>query len=298
MAVNPYITQATLQGMFTKAPAIDPAAIALLCNTVVDTTSKTRDFAFNGRVRRMQKNTGARNVNTLPDYKNVLTAELFDQTITVGVDEKGTDKIGFWQKMIADLKALPDPWYMQMLATALEAGTTATANTAGGFYDSTALFANSHTAWTGDNLLAGTGVTDANVVTQHEAVIAAFMGFTDRNGEPVHLDAKNLYHLVPMARLEQFNSLFVVAQMNAAGATNTLYKRAQVIGVPFLTEANDFYSFLDNGDKPFTKFMFEEPKYIYDGTKTASLRREEHIIEAQGVIGPAHGWSIIKTVVT
>jgi hypothetical protein len=295
---NQYISQAALQALFTKAPAPDMAVVNLLCNLTTDATSKTRNFVYDGRVQRMRKVTGGRNIAGIPDYKNVLTAEKFDRAIAIDKHEKAMDQVGFWNKMIAAQKLLPGPWYQQMLAAALEAGTTATANTAGGFYDSTALFANSHTAWTGDNLLAGTGVTDANVVTQHEAVIAAFMGFTDRNGEPVHLDSKNLYHLVPMARLEQFNSLFTVAQMNAAGATNTLYKRAQVIGVPFLTEANDFYSFLDNGDKPFTKFMFQEPEYIFDETHLALDSLYYSIIEAHGVIGPAHGWSIIKTVVT
>jgi len=298
MAENPNITRPTLEAIWTKIQVPDLEIMSLLCKQSKDTTTQVKDFVYDGKVQRMERNMGVRNVNGVPDYKNTITAQLFDQGLRIGVDEKGTDQVGFYQEQLTKLKALTVPWRLRLLAAALEGGTTATNHALGGFYDDTAFFADVHTAWTGDNLLAGAGVSDANVITQHEAAINALRGYTDRIGKKVHLSGANLFHVVPSQRFEQFNNLFNVALHNAAGATNIYYKRARILECSELTEANDFYTFLLNGDMPFVEFVFEDPKLVVDNTKIESERAYYYYLEAQAVVGPAHAWSALKTVVT
>jgi phage major head subunit gpT-like protein len=209
--------------LFSGARAKTPSVYQDFATRTTAAT-KTVSFPSHAATSRLRRWDGERKVINGKAYDYRVTAEKFELTMGIPVEEIEDDNIGAYNALVQDMGEQTALWPDDLVFEALLAGETELA------FDGKAFFANDHALKSGstiDNLFASTSLTKANVA----AVIEAMMSYVGEDGRSLRVRPTVL--AVPPALQEeglQIVGADILAQVfgsntAAAGESNTMKGR-------------------------------------------------------------------------
>lgn len=258
----------------------------------------SEDYVWVGEAPRMDLLEDELRTEKLSDAQYSLT----NQTYKIGIDirrkDMEDDRVGGIMKRARQLARVAMRHAERLIITAAEAATTDTG------YDGSAYFANAHAdrgAGTQDNLLAGSGLSTANIQTDLNTAIQTMAGFLAENGEPVNEDGfGRLLLLAPFGLrkpvLEALNASIISNTSNVGFADQTI--------IPYfsarLSDADDWYLLhLDGAVKP---IIYQERVPLQTeeiGENSEQWVKKElatFAVRWRGVVGYGHWAHAVKTV--
>lgn len=221
--------------------------------TIVKTKEATTHFEWLGDLAGVKEWKDKRQIEALTKHSHSITAKSWEDTI--GIDKNDLADNG--EVITPRIKAMG---YKLMQHLNKRFWTVLVAGTSGLGYDGVAFFSDSHpiddSTSTNDNLMTGAGITEANIIADWLQVKKGFLGFNDREGDPLldDLGSITIYHSSDtMAIMDTvFNK-----QHLASGETNVNYQAAKTVTVPYLS-GNDWYAF--KTDLPMKAMLLAERK--------------------------------------
>lgn len=218
--------------LFDGARQKTPAVFGDIASKVSAST-KTMSFPSHAATKPLRRWTGERKVVNGKAYDYRVTAEKFELTMGIPVEEIEDDNIGAYNHLIMDAGEQSALWPDDLVFEALLAGETNLA------FDGLAFFSDSHALKSGstiDNLFTSTSLTKDNVA----AVLEAMMSYVGEDGRSLRV-RPNLLVVPPALQEEalQIAGANILAQVfgsntAAAGITNTMQGRIQVKVYPEL----------------------------------------------------------------
>jgi phage major head subunit gpT-like protein len=228
---------------------------------VIQSTGAYEKMGWLGAMPAVRQWIGELNAKQLNDYDYTIRNLKWEASVPVEQDDLDDDQTGTIQMipgfLVDRIMAHPEE-----LMVAL-----ATGGTSGLAYDGVAFFSNASGARIIDNLLAGTGVTLAQLEVDLNAALVAMASFTDDQGKILNVKGNAIW--CPMALENKFKRL-VNSQTDptatAQGTFNPYAGRFEVIGDARLdaVDANDWYLLSTSEQvKPFVFSMRRAPKSAF-----------------------------------
>jgi len=241
--------------------------------TRVASSTRSTHFPNHAAGRKLRRWEGERKVIGGKAYDYEVTAEKFETTAGIPVEEIEDDNIGSYNAMIEDMGMQAALWLDDLAFDALLAGE------AGEGFDGKAFFANDHSLKTGttiDNLFASTSLTKANVA----AVMAEMGGWVGEDGRSLRVRPTIL--AVPPAledtglEIVSSNIIAKVFGSNTAAAAvdNTMRGRLQLKVYPELAAnaggSDSDYYLLDasRSTKPIVLVERSAPKMVFKNAES------------------------------
>lgn len=202
------------------------------------------------------------NAKQLDDYDFTIRNKDWEASVMVNQNDLDDDQTGTIQ-MIPDLLVQRIMKHPEKLLISLLTG-----GTSGLAYDGIAFFSNVSGARTIDNLLAGTGITLAQMEADLNAALVAMAGFADDQGEPLNIQGNMI--VCPTAMANNFRRLVNSSgdpTVSGGNTFNPYQGRFQVIADSRLdaVDANDWYLLATNEIiKPLVFSMRKEaePRFV------------------------------------
>ncbi len=220
--------------------------------TKITSKSNLEKYGWIGDMPQLREWIGDRHVKSALDHDYTITNRDWESTIAVDRNEIEDDQMGIILPRIRTLAKRAKEHPMVLLSDLIVNGTTLLA------YDGSAYFAD-RTA-PNDNLLAGTGTTEAQILTDMSTVRAAMMRFQDDNGEPLGMQFDTV--VIPPELIDTFTKILSSATYitaNASGVDNVWKSTLkQVIVNHRLSDVNDWYAFA--ADRPLRPLIYQERK--------------------------------------
>lgn len=269
----------------------------------VGSTTRSTNFPQHAALRRLRRWEGERKVVNGKAYDYQVTAEKFELTASIPLEEIEDDNIGAYNAMVEDMGMQAALWADDMCFDALLAGTTALA------FDGKAFFANDHELKSGatiDNLAGSTSLTKANVAE----IIARMMNFVGEDGRSLRIRPNLL--VVPPA-LEDAGRAIVGSNLiatvfgsntAAAGVDNTMRGRLELKVYPELSAAaggaDDAFYVMDTtrSAKPIVMVERKAPAMTFKGKpEDDNVFWDDELVmgvRARGVAGYGPFWLAVK----
>ena len=234
-----------------QPPALEP------CYTTVPSSGADEKYGWLGDMPQMREWLGDKHIKAALDHEYTITNKDFESTISVDRNEIEDDRMGIIKPRVQTLAARAKNYPAKLVGDLIINGTTGLA------YDGSAFFAD-RTA-PNDNLLAGAGVTDANLLTGLAAARTAMMRFHDDSGEDLQMVPDTI--ICPPELEPQFQKLIKSVTHITATASGVANVWAgsikRVIALSALSDANDWYVL--QCDWPLKPFIFQNrkpPKFV------------------------------------
>ncbi len=285
MIVDTVFLEKGLKAAFDEAMAAmvagDPyVALAEALATPVPSTSASEKYGFLGDFPGVKEWIGPKTAGALKDYDFTIRNKDWYDAIEIDRNEIDDDQLGRIRPRIQGLALSLKRWKGEMVANLILNGVTGLA------YDGSAFFAD-RTA-PNDNLLAGTGVTLAQVKADIYTARAAMFKFVSDTG---HVMGLTLDTIVVPAELEGIMLEATMSPSNAGGAGMGVFNPAttwvrRVIVNPKLTDANDWYGFCTTFPlKPFILQNRKDPENVLDDSEVKKTRKLVYSAEMRGNAG-------------
>lgn len=252
MIIDTVALEKGLKTTFNKAYNEAKQPDLMPITTKVTSQSASEKYGWIGDMPQLREWFGDRQIKEAQDHDYTITNRDFEATVGVDRNEILDDQMGIIRPRIQTLAVRAKDHPNVLLSDLLVNGTTLLA------YDGSAFFAD-RTA-PNDNLLAGTGTTDAQILTDLGTVRAAMMRFHDDNGEDLGIVFDTI--VCPPELLDTFGRIMSSATHIAASASGvvnqwkTVVKR--VIANHRLTDVNDWYALA--ADLPLKPLIYQERK--------------------------------------
>ena len=245
--------------LFTSARNSTPAVYTDIASRVT-AAAKTISFPSHASTRKLRRWEGERKVVNGKAYDYRVTAEKFELTMDIPVEEIEDDNIGAYNAMVMDMGEQVALWPDDLVFEALLAGQTELA------YDGKAFFADDHALKAGstiDNLQTSTALTKSNLA----GLIELMLGWVGEDGRSLRVRPNLL--VVPPALQEEALAIInsdILAQVfgsntAAAGETNTMKGRLTVKVYPELGASaggSDTAYYLMDTTRPIKPLVFVE----------------------------------------
>lgn len=245
--------------LFGSARNSTPAVYADIASKVT-AAAKTISFPSHASTRKLRRWEGERKVVNGKAYDYRVTAEKFELTMDIPVEEIEDDNIGAYNAMVMDMGEQTALWPDDLVFEALLAGQTELA------YDGLAFFSDSHALKAGstiDNLQTSTALTKSNLA----GLIELMLGWVGEDGRSLRVRPNLL--VVPPALQEEALAIInsdILAQVfgsntAAAGETNTMKGRLTVKVYPELGASaggSDTAYYLMDTTRPIKPLVFVE----------------------------------------
>lgn len=241
---------------------------------------------------------GPRKITQLSSTGYTITNKVYDASVQFGRDDMRRNRSGSFMKQVNKLADVALHFPNKRITDIAVLGTTDLC------YDGTAFFGDTHPirkgeAATQDNLYAGTGTTDANLVVDVGTVLAGFKRFIGESGDPFFADIPlELFFMVPPALEMGFRRVLNAALIG--NNSNVLVGLGKLYPNQRLSDTNDWYAFVTNpGWRPFI-FQPEtslEVDVVSEGSELWKRERKGEFIVSQA-LGAGYGFwqSAIKVV--
>ncbi len=226
---------------------------------VLKTTSKSdsETYGWLGAPPAMREWVGERHVGSMHDYSYEIINKDFEATVAVDRNEIEDDQVGMIKPRVGELavraKAYPDILISNLVIASLT----------GLAYDAAALCSNR--ASPNDNLLAGTGVTEAQLLTDLAAARVAMRAFVDDQGEALNLVGDTII-CHPGEEIFFMKIMRSTTAVGATGAGEYNFWGSQlknIIVEPRLTDDNDWYLCASGYQlKPFILQSRKSPQFV------------------------------------
>lgn len=201
----------------------------------VPSTTMTETYEWLGSVPKMREWVSERLLGDLSEESFSLTNKHYEATVSVDRNALEDNRLGMILPRVRQLGMEAARYPRELVMDVIKNGTSLTG------YDGVALFSDSHIG--GDNLLAGAGVTVANLQTDLAAVFGAMRGFTDDKGRAMNVTPD----LVVVPPELEFPMRTALNAAIIADTTNVYQGIADIMVAPELTDANDWYAFNTTG---------------------------------------------------
>lgn len=251
MIVDTVLLEKGLKVEFNKAYHEAKQPDYMMVATKITSKSNSEKYGWIGDMPQLREWFGDRHVKSAEDHEYTIVNRKFEGTVDVDRDEIEDDQIGGIKPRIQQLAVRAKEHPMVLLSDLIANGTTGLA------YDGAAFFSD---RTVNDNLLAGSGVTDANLLTDLATGRATMMKFVDDNGEPLGITPDTV--ICPPELEIQFqkilqSSTYITATAN--GVKNVWAGSLKRVVVDYrLTDANDWY--LLAVDYPLKPLIYQERK--------------------------------------
>ena len=258
--------------------------------TVVPSGANNEKYGWFGDVPVVKEWIGDKTAGNLEDYDYTITNKNWYSMIGIDRNEIADDQIGAILPRIQMLAQRVRSYQGKLIANLLINGTTGTA------YDSSAFFANRSSP--NDNLLTGTGITNALLKADIYAARAAMMKFQSDTAEVMGLEMDTI--VCPpelegpvMEVVTSSNDPSLTGNANANPVKNWI---KNVLVLPNATDANDWYGLATGFPiKPFVYQDREPVQTVLDDTAVKRNRTLEFSAEMRGNAGYAFFQMAIKT---
>ncbi len=253
------INQATLQSIYKSFKTLFNEALTTAqpvyerIATVVPSGTREEEYKWLGKIPRMREWIGDRVIQNLAAYGYTIKNRDWEATVAVDRNDIEDDTIGIYRPLIQALgqsAALhPDELVFELLVN----GFTLKC------YDGQPFFAPEHVD--GDQPPQSNMTTAALSATSYGAARAAMMSLKDEHGRPLKI-VPNLL-VVPPA-LEKVGREILLAERDAAGATNPWRQTAELLVAPELA-GHDTMWFLFDVSKPIKPLIFQRrraPEFV------------------------------------
>lgn len=196
---TPSALEKGIRGLFVGAlTGMQRSSYVPMIATVVDSNAADEKYAWLGESPQMVDLTKKEiEFSALSDTNYTITNNVFAAGLAVKRTDLDDDQIGALRNRVSRLAEVAVAHKNKLLMTLLTAGDSNLG------YDGNAFFSSTHPArgssGTGDNTIAGTGTTTAQVATDLNTAIAQMMNFLAENGEPFHEDVSQLVVVAPPA---------------------------------------------------------------------------------------------------
>ena len=249
MAFNPIVIEKGLSARFALAmmefqAARELAPGLMMAALAAPSTGAYEKYGWLGAMPSVQQWIGERNSKELRNYDYTIRNKDWEASVPVFENDWDDDQTGSYDMIPAMLakRVLVHP--EKLLNEVIIAGTSGLA------YDGVAFFSDASGLRTIDNLLAGTGITLAQLKADLIAALTAMAKFDDDNDEILNITGNVIY--CPIALKHLFESLvFSTADPTASGGVNTFNPfngKFTIIGDARLDadDVNDWYLFATN----------------------------------------------------
>ena len=185
-------SRAIIGRIFLALEETQPPAWVNSIGMYVNSDQESETYRWLGNIPAMREWLGGRNVAKPEVYEQIVRNKRFEASLEVSREELRRDKTDQIQLRINELAARAQQHWAKILSELIEAGTTTTA------YDGQNFFSNSHAD--GDNLLAQSGSTAADMETGIFNALEAMLGFTDGTDdlEPMNQGISRVTVMVPV----------------------------------------------------------------------------------------------------
>ncbi len=222
--------------------------------TTIPSKSDREQYGLFGGLPVVREWLGEKKYDSFKDYDFTIINKDWEASLEVDRNEVEDDQVGMVMPKVQMLAQRTFNHKNQLLSNLLIDGDSDLA------YDGTAFFANTHTDGTVDNLLAGTGTTDAQLQTDLTVARSAMMKFQDDRGEPLHaiLDGIVCPPELEMAFRRIAESTTAV-DASASGVVNSIGRTIKfVIADARLTDVDDWYGV--STSLPLNPLVFQDRK--------------------------------------
>jgi len=251
----------------------------------IKSTGSSEKYGWFGDVPTVKEWIGDKTAGSIEDYELEIQNKDFYTEIAIDRNEIEDDRVGIVKPRIESMVQAVEDHKLDLVATLIANGTTGLA------YDGQAFFADRSV---NDNLLAGTGITVAQLQTDIRVARTAMMKFQSDTGRIMGLEMDTI--LCP----PDLEGLILEACNSAPGAQtyNPLSKWIKaVIPLPSLTDTNDWYGFCaSRAIKPFVYQARKEPTPVLDDTQVKRNRKLMYSVELRGNAGYGLYQLAVKTV--
>lgn len=227
--------------------------------TEVTSSGKSNTYGWMEQLPKMREWIGPRELKNLAASSYTITNKPYELTVSVDRDDIEDDNLGIYTPLMAEMGRVAAKWQDELLATALQAGTTALC------HDGLPLFSASHmmSGSAQSNLFAGTALNQAN----YEAKRAVMMAYQGEGGRSLGVMPDTL--IVP-PQLEFTARSIVQAATAANGATNVSQGTARVVVVPELASEGTVWYLADcsRAIKPLVFQVRKAPQFVAKDSPT------------------------------
>ena len=227
--------------------------------TYIASTRNQETYAWLGDLPAFREWVGERHIPTPKDWGYTLINKDYESTFSVDRNEVEDDQIESIMVRARDLAIKARNVPSKLISSLVQNGTTNLA------YDGVAFFSDATGVRKIDNLLAGTGVTLAQVESDLANARQSMLTYLDDNGEPLGVIGDTV--ICPPAMEMTFRKL--IQSTTAAGQANANVINpfsAMVKGLVVdyrLTDSNDWYLVSSNGAlKPFIYQGRKDPQFV------------------------------------
>ena len=235
----------TARVAFTEAMAALPAEEFMRVVLTAQSDGASHDYSWLGDVPLVREWLDERTLALLTAHAFLIVNRRWESTVRVPLQAFRSNNLNLVRARVADLTDNGKRHVFELISALLVGGDT------GLCFDGTAFFAGDHAfaesgVW--DNLLDGTGITTATVLTDWATAKAAMRKFPDSRGRPINRVPDTAW--VPAELEGIFLEAFKATQV--AGTTNVYQGQATVIVDPNLDDATDWYALCSGAPmKPF-----------------------------------------------
>jgi len=240
------------QGLYQSA--YDSAAVwGPQVATQVPSSTRSNTYGWTEQLPKMREWIGPRELKNLAAASYVITNKPYELTVSVDRDDIEDDNLGVYNPLMSEMGRVAAKWQDELLASALQAGTSALC------HDGLALFSTSHlmSGSAQSNLFTSTALTQAN----YEAKRAAMMTYQGEGGRVLGVMPDTL--IVP-PQLEYTARTIVQAATISTGGTNVSQGTAKVVVVPELASEGTVWYLADcsRAIKPLVFQPRKSPEFV------------------------------------
>lgn len=248
--------------------------------TRVNSTGSDEKYGWLGDVPGMKEWIGDKEYAGIEDYDYTIKNKDWYNGISIDRNELDDDRYGMVLPRIESMALAAANWPMELVAELIRDGDTNLA------YDNAAFFSN---RTINDNLLAGSGVTLANLKTDLTTGRTTMMRFVSDTGKLLRLVPDVI--VCPPELEITFRELIESTAVQGTGyneASKNVWSKwiKSIIPLPDLTDTNDWYIFATS--MPLKPFIFQDrkkPVPVLDDTKVKANRTYGYSVEMRGNAG-------------
>jgi len=243
----------------------------------VPSAGSSEKYGWFGDFPQVREWIGDKKAHELKDYDFEISNKDFEVTIAIDRNEIADDRAGIVLPRLQSMAQALQDHKLDLVASLIDNGGTGLA------YDGVAFFSDVSGDRVNDNLLAGTGTTVDQIKADIYSAYSAMLQFKSDTGKILGLEMDTI--ACPAALI----GLILEAVNAAPGATtfnvlSTWIKN--VIVIPSLTDADDWYGFCSNRAlKPFIYQRRQEPTPVLDDTQVKRNRKLYYSAEMRGDAG-------------
>lgn len=240
--------------------------------TMVPSNASSENYAWLGDFPKVREWIGDRKAGMLKDYGYAIKNKNWIEAISVHENELADDQMGAILPRAQMLGQVLAEFPMELVADFLINGTSNLA------YDGVAFFSNASGDRTNDNLLAGTGITLAQVKADIATARAAMMKFTSDTGRVLGLKMDTIVCAPELesTMLEAVTAAGVVVAGQGTTVNPVSRWIKQVIVLPELTDATDWYGLATN--YPIRPFVFQERQAVRTQLDDTEVKKNQRLV--------------------